>query len=58
MAIVIIPQLKKFGRNARMTLLHECVHVKLRNKKGDLHGPAFQREMLRLARAGAFKDLW
>jgi hypothetical protein len=39
-----------------MTLLHEMVHLK--RPRGECHGPGFQKEMLRLAKAGAFKDLW
>ena len=38
-----------------MTLLHEMLHVKY--PKMD-HGPKFHREMLRLAKAGAFKPYW
>ena len=41
----------------RMTLLHEMVHLKLPPRAPD-HGRRFQREMLRLARAGAFRYLW
>lgn len=40
----------------RFTLLHEMVHMSLEPERS--HGKAFQREMLRLAKAGAFKDLW
>lgn len=41
------------------TLLHEMVHLKLDKKypKGG-HGHAFQREMKRLARIGAFNLMW
>lgn len=38
-----------------MTLLHEMLHV--RHPKME-HGPKFHREMLRLAKAGAFKPYW
>lgn len=41
----------------KLTLLHEMVHLSLPNVKED-HGKEFQKEMLRLARAGAFKGLW
>lgn len=34
------------------TQLHEMVHVK--TNLSDNHGPAFEREMIRLAKAGAF----
>lgn len=48
-------------------LLHEMAHWKLRNHPVDglynisptgNHGHAFQREMKRLARVGAFKHIW
>jgi predicted SprT family Zn-dependent metalloprotease len=44
----------------KMTLLHEMVHLALPNAKAHngFHGQDFQKEMLRLAKAGAFKDLW
>lgn len=44
-------------RTTLLTLLHEMVHLAL-PAKGAPHGPHFQKEMLRLARAGAFKGLW
>lgn len=42
----------------RFTLLHELVHLKLRNKKCTHHGRLFQKEMKRLAANGAFAKLW
>jgi hypothetical protein len=39
------------------TLLHEMCHLKLRDTHWG-HGQKFQAEMLRLARAGAFANLW
>jgi hypothetical protein len=41
----------------KLTLLHEMVHLGLPNAKED-HGKEFKKEMLRLAKAGAFKGLW
>ena len=41
----------------KLTLLHEMCHLALPKSKSD-HGKEFQCEMLRLARAGAFKGLW
>jgi hypothetical protein len=41
----------------QFTLLHEMVHLSLPDVKSH-HGEAFQRAMLRLAKLGAFKDLW
>jgi hypothetical protein len=58
LAIVLTPGLKKFPRFAYIRVLHEMIHVKQRDLKGDLHGPKFQREMKRLARVGAFDGLW
>jgi Zn-dependent peptidase ImmA (M78 family) len=40
----------------RWTLLHEMVHLFLPDHAD--HGEKFQKEMLRLARAGAFRNLW
>ena len=41
---------------ARWTLLHEMCHLALPIKL--VHGPRFHKEMLRLAKRGAFKGLW
>jgi hypothetical protein len=40
----------------RGTLLHEMVHLKCPKRVN--HGPKFQKEMMRLARLGALKDVW
>lgn len=40
-----------------MTLLHEMVHLKLKDTHAG-HGHAFQREMKRLAKVGAFNSWW
>lgn len=46
-------------RVARFTLLHEMVHLKQRHIPDErAHGHAFQKEMKRLANAGAFNGLW
>lgn len=42
-------------RIARITLLHEMAHIKLWPKRN--HGTVFQRELQRLAIAGAYKGL-
>jgi hypothetical protein len=44
------------SRQARIALLHEMVHLKLWPYKN--HGPTFHKEMLRLAKLGAFHALW
>lgn len=41
---------------ARMTLLHEMAHAALPIRIK--HGPRFQKEMLRIAKLGAFEGLW
>jgi hypothetical protein len=44
---------------ALMTLLHEMVHLKLWKKyPKEQHGHRFNKEMKRLARVGAFRNLW
>jgi predicted SprT family Zn-dependent metalloprotease len=44
----------------KLTLLHEMCHLALPNAKptDGFHGRDFQKEMLRLAKAGALKGLW
>lgn len=54
--IVMSPWMKGSTNLCRFTMLHEMVHVKLPPIAG--HGPRFQKEMHRLARAGAFAKLW
>jgi hypothetical protein len=49
--------MKPYWQVWQMTLLHEMVHAKLHGTPGE-HTPAWQREMRRLARAGAFDKLW
>lgn len=47
------------GTRTRLALLHEMVHLDLWQRfRYEGHGPKFQRGMLRLARAGAFRHLW
>jgi hypothetical protein len=41
---------------AKMTLLHEMAHLATFPYEG--HGEPFQKEMLRLAKLGAFRRLW
>lgn len=57
------PIIKQFRSITSITLLHEMVHLYLDVTANDdhqiePHGEAFQKEMLRLATEGAFKDLW
>ncbi len=58
-SIVLSPRMKNCGSCTKMLLLHEMAHIKLRKRKmKDVHGREFQHEMGRLARIGAFRDLW
>lgn len=42
-----------------MAILHDMVHIKLRDRKlKDIHGDEFQKEMLELAKKGAFNPYW
>lgn len=54
--IALDAKTRRYDRLWRGTLLHEMVHLLLPPGAG--HGKKFQAEMLRLAQAGAFKDLW
>ncbi len=49
--------LDKIYCNRDLDLLHEMVHVKLGFDE-EAHGEKFDREMLRLAKAGAFHNVW
>jgi predicted metal-dependent hydrolase len=55
-AIEIAPQNAICVTVAKMTLLHEMAHVNLWPRT--THGPYFEREMQRLALAGAMRGLW
>ncbi len=58
-SIVLSPRMKNCESCTKMLLLHEMAHIKLRKRKvRDVHGREFQHEMQRLARMGAFRDLW
>ncbi len=47
------------GRVWRFTLLHEMVHLgQLHIPSRRAHGREFKKEMMRLAKAGAFDRLW
>jgi predicted metal-dependent hydrolase len=53
--IIFNPWMKGKRNLQRFTLLHEMVHVKYPEH---YHGPRFQKEMMRLAKLGAFAKLW
>ena len=55
--IFLNERLRDTPKLAQLILLHEMVHVYLPYKTKH-HGKEFQREMKRLAREGAFDDLW
>lgn len=54
--IFINKDLRKWPRECKFTLLHEMAHLNLGWRVN--HGPKFESEMLRLAKAGAFKGVW
>lgn len=54
--IRIARPIRSWGKVVKCTVLHEMCHVAL--PKRVEHGPRFEREMQRLAAAGAFKGLW
>ncbi len=58
--IEIDPKAKYMNVLWQSTLLHEMAHlsVGLKHKRVKSHGTIWQKEMLRLATAGAFKNLW
>lgn len=57
---VIIIQKGIGSTRTRWTLLHEMAHlaVNIRHKRSMGHGRLWQREMMRLARLGAFDNYW
>jgi len=55
--IVINRRDRKRDRVWKGTLLHEMVHLSLPKTRFD-HGKEFQKEMLRLAKLGAFRNIW
>jgi hypothetical protein len=63
--IRIDPYIREWDAFVLGSLLHGMVHIKSlivkdrRTARGlAAHGPIFQREMKRLARADAFRDIW
>lgn len=52
--------LYEFHDQTCMTLLHEMAHIEavLGNRLLATHGPVWQARMLRLAKDGAFNDIW
>jgi Zn-dependent peptidase ImmA (M78 family) len=57
MAIMLNSSLRR--NEMKLTLLHEMAHIRLNDLHiSHEHGPRFQQEMLRLAKAGAFRKLW
>jgi predicted SprT family Zn-dependent metalloprotease len=63
--ICLNPMLKKFGAECRalQSVLHEMCHLRLRvlgygKSVYTGHGRLWQREMKRLANAGAFSTIW
>lgn len=58
--ICLCPKIKDMVSISQFTLLHEMAHlyVGLRHPRAQAHGRIWQKEMLRLASIGAFKNLW
>ena len=58
--IRIAKELKRTPTIAQLVLLHEMCHIALMQQGRFLenHGTRFQKLMLKLAKKGAFKDLW
>ena len=54
--ILLHEGLKPFPKVVELTILHEMCHKAIPLRYD--HGDRFQGEMMRLAKAGAFKDLW
>lgn len=54
--IRISTDIRRWTKTVKCTLLHEMAHVALPVRVE--HGPRFEREMLRLAKLGAFCGLW
>lgn len=55
--IYINTKLRKWPEIVRMNLLHEMAHIATIDEE-ERHGPRWHREMKRLAREGAFDELW
>jgi SprT-like family len=53
--LIINPMCALDSTVLRMTLHHEMAHIKTQVRG---HGSVFQQEMLRLAKLGAFRNLW
>ena len=53
---------KRWNVITKETLLHEMCHAKCKHNasqgEDEWHGPKFEKEMLRLAKKGAFKGIW
>jgi hypothetical protein len=55
---IVLSKDKAYRRDSiwKGTLLHEMAHMCIEESQD--HGPKWQKEMLRLARAQAFKTIW
>jgi hypothetical protein len=54
--VKIVPSKNATWNAARMSLIHELIHVALGPNVDDSHGPKFKRELRRLVLAGALDD--
>src|SRR5690349_17730059 len=55
-AIFILWSLTNYNVSVLMTLLHEMVHLVTADENG-AHGPKFHKEIMRLVKAGAYKNI-
>ena len=55
---IVLSKNKAYRRDSiwRGTLLHEMAHLCIEESHD--HGPRWQKEMMRLARVGALRDVW
>ncbi len=53
--LVFHPSLLLDGSFISLAVLHEMAHLSVGTGR---HGPKFEKEMLRIAKAGAFKKIW
>lgn len=58
--IDIARELKKYPVIAEWVMLHEMIHILMyvRGINDVGHGPRFQKQMLKLAKAGALNKIW
>ena len=53
--ITLCPSITGFPRYTKLILIHEMCHIATWESKGDSHGKAWKKEVLRVLTAGAVK---